>query len=71
MLRSFGKIYSEGTLPMSPSQSDEGPPSGPKVEDLGDGTARIEIDQVLPWSVVMQILDLMAETAPDEPQRLS
>jgi hypothetical protein len=56
---------------MSPSQSGEEPLSGPRVEDLGDGTVRIQIEQVLPWSVAMQILDLMADTTPDEPQRLS
>jgi hypothetical protein len=32
---------------------------------------RIQIDQVLPWSVAMQLLDLLAETLPDAPHRLS
>jgi hypothetical protein len=40
--------------------------SGPKVEDLEDGMVRIQIDQVMPWSVAVQILDLMADTLPDQ-----
>jgi hypothetical protein len=67
----FERIYCDGT-PLMPqgSPADEAL-SGPTVEDLGDSTVRIRIDQVLPWSVAMQLLDLLAETPPDAPNSLS
>ena len=67
----FERIYSDGTPLMQEGSPPDGALSGPKVEDLGDGTVRIQIDQVLPWSVAMQLLDLMADTPSDEPRRLS
>lgn len=67
----FERIYSDGTPLMHEGSSAEAALSGPKVEDLGDGTVRIQIDQVLPWPVAMQLLDLLADTPPDAPHRLS
>ncbi len=69
--RSFDRIYSDGTLPVTQAQSDVQAPTGPRVEDRDDGTARVQIDQVVPWSVVMQLLDILADNSPEEPRRLS
>ena len=69
--RSFDRIYSDGTLPVSQEQPTAQAPAGPRVEDRDDGTARVQIDQVLPWSVAMQLLDLLAETAADQPKHHS
>ncbi len=69
--RSFERIYSDGPLPVAEAQSDAQALSGPRVEDREDGTARVQIDQVVPWSVAMQLLDILADTAPDKPRRLS
>ncbi len=37
-----------------------------RVEDQGDGTTRLQLDQVLPWSVAIELLNaLAAATAED------
>lgn len=67
----FERIYSDGTPLLHQGPSTNEALSGPQVEDLGDGTVRVQIDQVLPWSVAVHLLDLLANTLPDEPQRPS
>ncbi len=67
--RSFDKIYSDGTLLMTEATAQA--PAGPRVEDRDDGTARVQFDQVVPWSVAMQLLDILANNPPKEPRRLS
>ena len=42
---------------------EQGAPSGLKVEDQGDGTARVQLDQVLSWSTAVGLLDFLGETA--------
>ncbi len=42
--------------------------SGPRIEDQGDGTARVQFDQVVPWWVAVELLDLLAAQAQDKPQ---
>ncbi len=69
--RSFERIYSDGTLPLTQAESDVQALAGPRVEDRQDGTARVQIDQVVPWSAAMQLLDTLADSSPTEPQRLS
>ncbi len=46
--RSFDRIYSDGTLLLGQTPPVQEASSGPIVEDLGDGKARVQIDQVLP-----------------------
>ena len=36
-----------------------------RVEDQGDGTTRLQLDQVLPWSVAVELLNALAATAED------
>ncbi len=69
--RSFDRIYSDGTLPLTQAHSGAQAPAGPRVEDRDDGTARVQFDQVVPWSVAMQLLDILANNPPNEPRRLS
>ncbi len=69
--RSFDKIYSDGTLPLTQAHPGAQAPAGPRVEDRDDGTARVRIDQVVPWPVAMQLLDILAETPPEETRRPS
>ena len=67
--RSFDKVYSDGTLLMTEATAQA--PAGPRVEDRDNGTARVQFDQVVPWSVAMQLLDILANNPPNEPRRLS
>jgi CheY-like chemotaxis protein len=69
--RRFDRIYSDGTLPLGQSPRVQEAPSGPRVEDLRNGMARVQIDQALPWSAAVELLDVLADIAPEEPQRLS
>ncbi len=69
--RSFERIYSDGTLPLGPAPRVQEVFSGPKIEDLGEGKARVLIDQVLPWPVMVELLDMLSDNLPEEPQRLS
>jgi hypothetical protein len=58
-------------LPVSQAQIIAQAPTGPRIEDRDDGTARVQIDQVLPWSIAMQLLDILADNPPEKPRRLS
>ncbi len=51
-------------------KGDRSEASGPKVEDLGDGTARFRVDQVVPWATAIELLDVLDDAAP-APKRLS
>lgn len=51
-------------------KGDRSETSGPRVEDLGDGTARFRVDQVVPWATVIELLDVLDDAAP-APKRLS
>lgn len=42
--------------------------SGPRIEDQGDGTARVQFDQVVPWWVAVELLDVLAAQEQDKPQ---
>jgi hypothetical protein len=55
--RSSDELHSERALLMCETRSGEERLSGPQVEDLEDGTVRLQVDQVMPWSVAVQILD--------------
>jgi hypothetical protein len=66
--RFFERIYSDGTPLRDQALSR---PAGPRIEDLGDGTARVQIDQVLPWSAAVELIDALAALTQDKPQRLS
>ncbi len=69
--RSFDRIYSDGTLPVSQATGQQEASAGPRVEDGGDGIARVQIDQELPWSVAIELMDVLSDHAPDKPRRLS
>ncbi len=49
---------------MTQAQSTAQAPAGPRVEDQQDGKARVQIDQVVPWLVAMQLLDILADDPP-------
>jgi hypothetical protein len=38
------------------ADADSGRPAYVRVTDLEDGTARVQLDQCLPWSAVLQLL---------------
>jgi hypothetical protein len=38
------------------ADTDSGRPAYVRVTDLEDGTARVQLDQCLPWSAVLQLL---------------
>lgn len=66
--RSFDKIYGERASLLDPVPA----LPGPRVEDRDDGTARVQIDQIVPWSTAVELLDiLLADTAPSGPRRRS
>jgi len=69
--RSFDRIYSDGTLPLGTAPRVQEVFSGPKIEDLGDGKARVKFDQALSWSVAVELLDILSDSSPEEPQHLS
>ncbi len=63
-VRAAGKIDGGGrTLLGKPGTSQEPAARGPRVDDLGNGTARVQIDEVVPWSVAVKLLDLLREAA--------
>ncbi len=63
-VRAAGRIYGNGgALLGEPGGSQEPAARGPRVEDLGNGTARVQIDEVVPWSVAVELLDLLREAA--------
>lgn len=68
--RSFERIYSDMTIPMNGGVSEEAS-SGSRIEDLQDGSVRIQIDQVMPWSAAVHLLDVLADNSPGQPQLLS
>ncbi len=37
-----------------------------RVEDQGDGTTRLQLDQVLPWSVAVELLNALAATTAED-----
>ncbi len=64
--RSFDRIYSSGEPRVKQqASSQQAASTGPRVEDQGDGTARVRLDQVLPWSSAVELLDVLAATTPD------
>ncbi len=70
--RSFNKVY--GSLDVcarEPAPSAQEALSGPRVEDQGDGTARVQFDQVLSWSTAVELLDILADAAPSRPRHRS
>lgn len=40
-----------------------------RVEDQGDGTTRLQLDQVLPWSVAVELLNALAVTTAEDGAR--
>ncbi len=69
--RFFERIYSDGTPLRDQALSRPAASAGPRIEDLGDGTARVQIDQVLPWSAAVELIDTLAEIAPESLRRPS
>jgi hypothetical protein len=68
--RSFDRIYSSGEpLLQEQDPSPQVASTGPRVEDWGDGTARVRLDQVLPWSAAVELLDVLAAITPDNDAR--
>lgn len=67
----FRRIYSDGTPIIDRRSARQEASAGPRVEDREDGTARIQIDQVVPWPVAMQLLDILADSPSEGPQRRS
>jgi CheY-like chemotaxis protein len=62
--RSFDRIYGDQALLVpDPEPSGARVPVGPRAEDLSNGMAWIKIDQVVPWSVAVQLLDILSKGA--------
>ena len=56
-------MYTNGTLLVSQATGEEVTSSDPRIEDQGDGTARVQFDRVVPWSVAIELLDTLARNA--------
>jgi uncharacterized lipoprotein YajG len=67
----FDKIYGDSTFLLDRAAGQQAASSGPTIEDLGNGTVRLQIDQVLPWSVAVELMDVLSESGADKPPRLS
>ncbi len=40
-----------------------------RVEDQGDGTTRLQLDQIVPWSVAVELLNALAATTAEDGAR--
>jgi hypothetical protein len=40
-----------------------------RVEDQGDGTTRLQLDQIVPWSVAVELLNALAATTAEDGTR--
>jgi hypothetical protein len=65
--RSFDKVFGDSVFLLDEGVTQQATFAGSLVEDQGDGTARVQINQIVPWPAVIQLLDLLTNGAPENP----